>query len=626
MVFKEKQKRFYNDLCFVFFTHTGRIMTMLASAPTDRIEQLQKAMQAKDIAATIITATDPHFSGYPHPHWNTVQWLSGFDGSAGILAVTETAASLWTDSRYWIQAERQLQETGILPMKLERSDMRPLATWIAENIQAGQAVALDGQVSGLDNTRRLEKMFSGAGLRLRTDGDLITEMWQDRPLLPDNPVYEHDARFSALVRADKLSALREKMTAADVNWHFISTLDDIAWLLNLRGSDLPYSPLFISHMLVGMQEVKLFIDEAKVALGLQELLALDGIRLHPYENAARVLAELPAGAKVLIDPHRITTGMLHSIPENVWIVESINPSVLMKSRKAESEIQHLRETMEKDGAALCEFFSWLESALLAGEELTEVSIGNRLESFRMEKEGYVSPSFSVIAGFGANSALPHYRATPAEHAIISGQGLLLVDSGGQYPGGTTDVTRVISIGEPTDLQRQDFTVVLKGLIALSSASFPRSVRAGMLDAIARAPLWAKGLNYGHGTGHGVGYFLNVHEGPQSISYQASADEHTAMEEGMVSSIEPALYRSGLWGIRIENLVVCCQAEKTEFGDFLGFETLTLVPIDTRLIDTSLLTQSDIDWVNEYHLSVRQRLGPYLTASAKAWLTERTQAL
>ena len=599
---------------------------MHASAISERIGQLQKVMQAKGIAAAIFTATDPHFSGYPHAHWRALQWLSGFDGSSGILVVTETAACLWTDSRYWIQAERQLQETGISPMQIEGGNTLSFAQWVVENIPAGKTVALNGQVTGLENARRLEKLLSQATLKLRTDYDLISEIWTDRPQLPENAVYEHDARFTALVRAEKLSALREKMSELDVNWHFISALDDIAWLLNLRGSDLPYSPLFISHMLVGMNEVRLFIDEAKIPDMLRERLSADGISLRPYKKASSALAELSAGSKVLIDPQRITVGMLEAKSENIAVVEGISPSVLMKSRKAQPEIEHIRETMEKDGAALCEFFSWVESALSDKELLTEVGIADKLDAFRMEKEGYVSSSFSVIAGFGANSALPHYRATSEEYAVIEGQGLLLVDSGAQYLGGTTDVTRVISIGEPTDAQRYDFTVVLKGLIALSSGRFPRSVRAGMLDALARSPLWNRGLNYGHGTGHGVGYFLNVHEGPQSISYHALADEHTVMEEGMVTSIEPAVYRPGLLGIRIENLAVCCKVEETEFGEFLGFETLTLVPIDTRLIDRSLLLQSEIDWVNQYHACVRKRLESHLTGRAKDWLIERTQAL
>ena len=601
-------------------------MNMQTSAPSARIGQLQKIMQAKGFAAAIFTTTDPHFSGYPHSHWQTLRWLSGFDGSAGTLVVTHTAACLWTDSRYWIQAQRQLHDTGIIPMETEGGDTLSFATWVTENIPSDQTVILDGHVTGLENARRLEAIFSQAKIRLQTDADLVSGLWENRPPLPENAVYEHEARFVAQTRKEKLHALREMLTLLKVDWHFISTLDDIAWLLNLRGSDLPYSPLFISHMLVGMHEVKLFIDEAKVGESLREKLTQDGISLHPYADASRALATLPSGTAILIDPRRVTAGMRGAVNEHIRIVEDINPSVLMKSRKAKSEIQHIRETMEKEGAALCALFSWIETALQEGELLTEISIGKKLDTFRVGKEGYVSSSFSIIAGFNANSALPHYRATPDAYATISGQGLLLIDSGAQYLGGTTDMTRVIPVGRPTDEQKHDFTVVLKGLIALSSSTFPRSVRAGMLDAIARAPLWQKGLNYGHGTGHGVGYFLNVHEGPQSVSYQASADVHTAMEEGMVTSIEPALYRRGLWGIRIENLVVCRNAEKTEFGDFLSFETLTLIPIDTRLIDTSLLTQSEIAWVDQYHASVRQRLEPHLTGQAKAWLTERTQAL
>ncbi|MDR0933520.1 MAG: aminopeptidase P family protein, partial [Burkholderiaceae bacterium] len=569
---------------------------------------------------------DPHLSEYLPEHWQCRKWLSGFDGSAGTLVVTQEDAGLWTDSRYWVQAEKQLAGTGIIGMNITGGQTLPWADWLAAQLSPGAAVAVDGGMISLEMGRRLDEKFRAANLRFVSDCDLVSGIWTDRPPLPQSPVYEHDAAFVALSRAEKLQLLRQKLSEAGAGWHFISTLDDIAWLLNLRGSDIAFNPLFIAHCLVGQEAVALFIDSEKVSTALQETLAADGITLYPYGNAASALEGLPSDAVLLLDPRRVTSGMFQAVRNGVHVVEAINPGVLLKSRKAESEIVHIRRTMEEDGAALCECFAWLENAIRQGQRVTELTVAEKMEACRKERPGYVSLSFDTIAGFNENAALPHYRATEESHAVIRAPGLLLVDSGGQYPGGTTDVTRVISIGEPSAEQKRDFTLVLKGLIALSSAFFPRSIRSAMLDAIARAPLWRQGLDYGHGTGHGIGYFLNVHEGPQSLSYHAAAEAYTAMEEGMITSIEPGIYRPGRWGIRLENLVVNRQAENTEFGDYLCFETLTLCPFDTRCLDPGLLTHSEVAWINRYHAEVRHRLSPLLSATARAWLEPLTHPL
>jgi Xaa-Pro aminopeptidase len=411
-----------------------------------------------------------------------------------------------------------------------------------------------------------------------------------------------------------------------VQWHFISTLDDLAWLLNLRGADVNYNPVFVAHALIGLDGTTLFIGAGKVPADTVDALARDGVRIEPYPQAAAALAALPAGSALLVDPRRVTHGLLGAVPPSVKIVEAMNPSTFAKSRKTASEADYVRATMEQDGAALAEFFAWFESAWARGETLTELTIDERLTRARARRPGFVSLSFATIAGFNANGAMPHYRATEASHSVIAGNGLLLIDSGGQYVSGTTDITRVVPIGTISDAHKRDFTLVLKAMMALSRAHFPRGIRSPMLDAIARAPLWEAGLDYGHGTGHGVGYFLNVHEGPQVISHYANAEPFTAMEEGMITSVEPGIYRPGQWGVRIENLVLNRIAEETAFGTFLEFETLTLCPIDTRCVALSLLREDERAWLNAYHETVRTRVLPHISGDAKAWLETRTQAI
>ena len=417
------------------------------------------------------------------------------------------------------------------------------------------------------------------------------------------------------------------MARHGANQHFVSTVDDIAWLFNLRGADVTYNPVFLAHALIGLHGATLFVADGKVPAQVQAALKADGVTLAAYADAGAALKALGAQDTLLIDPSRVTLGLRENVPANVKVIEAINPSTLFKSRKSSAEASYIREAMAEDGAAMCEFYAWFEKAQ-GKERITELTIDEKLSAARAKREGFVGLSFSTIAGFNANGAMPHYRATPESHAVIEGQGLLLIDSGGQYLGGTTDITRVWPIGTPTPAQQRDYTLVLRGTIALSRTRFPRGTLSPMVDAIARAPLWEQGLDYGHGTGHGVGYFLNVHEGPQSIS-KAVPSPHMAMEPGMVTSIEPGLYREGQWGIRIENLVLNVPADTPEgarFGEFLEFETLTLCPIDTRCIDRSLLRQDEVDWLNGYHATVRERLAQLVTGDALAWLTERTKPL
>jgi Xaa-Pro aminopeptidase len=592
-----------------------------------RIEQVQEVLKRRGIAALLVPSSDPHLSEYLPQRWQGRQWLSGFTGSMGTLVVTQTTAAVFADSRYWTQAEAELTGSGIELVKIPTGLGTQHVDWIVEHLKAGDTVGVDGDVLGLASANHLKYSLDKAGMKLDTTVDALSEVWPDRPGLPGAPVYEHLAPQAPLSRADKLAKVRDVFLRFGATHHFVSTVDDIAWLFNLRGSDVSFNPVFLAHALLDAHGVTLFVGEGKVDAALQKVLAADGVRIAPYADARKALAALPAGATLLIDPRRVTLGLRQSVPGQVGVIETINPSTLFKSRKSAAEAQHIREAMAQDGAAMCEFYAWFEQAL-GKERITELTIDEKLSAARAKRPGFVGLSFNTIAGYNANGAMPHYHATKESHAVIEGDGLLLIDSGGQYLGGTTDITRVWPIGTINDAHRRDYTLVLKGTIALSRTRFPRGTLSPMLDAIARAPLWEHGLDYGHGTGHGVGYFLNVHEGPQSIS-KTIPEATMAMEPGMITSIEPGLYRPGQWGIRIENLVMNAPASTAEgdtFGEFLEFETLTICPIDTRCIDRSLMRPDEIDWLNRYHAVVRERLAPLVSGDALAWLHKRTQAI
>ncbi|RKH14843.1 aminopeptidase P family protein [Corallococcus sp. CA053C] len=594
----------------------------------ERITRLRQVMRAHDVAAVWVPSNDPHLSPSPPRRWKGREWLSGFTGSLGTLVVTEDFAGLWVDSRYWDQADAQLASSGIVTVRMTSAPGQSHLDWLAANVQAGQTVAVDGAVLALGQGRAVASLFKAKGVKLRTDLDLVAEAWTDRPGMPTAPVYAHE--LSPGPRAEKFRTLRAEMGRLGATHHLISTLDDIAWLTNLRGADVDYLPVFLAHLLMAPEGARLFITEGKVPDALRVALEQDGITLVPYAQAAQALGALPEGTKLLLDPRSVSHGLRQAVAQGVSVLEALNPSTVAKSRKTPGELAHIRTAMEQDGAALCDFFAWFEAAL-GREPITELTIDERLSAARARRPGFVSLSFSTIAAFNANGAMPHYRATKDSHATvcIPGQparGLLLIDSGGQYTTGTTDITRVVPVGEPTVEQRRDFTLVLRGNINLSNARFPRGTRSPALDALARAPLWAEGLDYGHGTGHGVGYFLNVHEGPHGISPTMPNEPHTALEPGMVTSNEPGLYRPGHWGIRIENILAAVPAETTAFGEFLRFETLSLCPIDTRLVDRNLLSRTELDWLNAYHATVRERLLPHVEGAARDWLLQRTEAL
>ena len=587
-----------------------------------RLARVRSVMSEHGVHALLVPSADPHLSEYLPAYWQGRQWLSGFQGSVGTLIVTPTFAGLWADSRYWEQAAKELAGSGIELVKLMPGQPGPLE-WLAEQTPEGETVAVDGSVLALAPSRTLENRLKERGAQLRTDIDVLGLVWEGRPSLPVQPLYEHAAPQATVSRAEKLAQLRETLQQRQADAHFIATLDDIAWLFNLRGSDVSFNPVFLSFALIEHTQASLFVDLNKVGAELKRTLQREGVMLRDYSEIADALAALPASTRLLLDPARVTCGLIANVNKEVRLVEGINPTTLAKAQKKPEDAVHIRQAMEQDGAALCEFFAWLESAW-GRERITELTIDERLTAARTRRPGFVSLSFNTIAAFNANGAMPHYHATEQEHAVIEGNGLLLIDSGGQYLGGTTDITRMVPVGEVSAEQKQDCTRVLKGVIALSRARFPKGILSPLLDSIARAPLWADNVDYGHGTGHGVGYFLNVHEGPQVIAYQAAAAPHTAMLPGMITSIEPGTYRPGRWGVRIENLVLNQEAGTSEFGTFLKFETLTLCPIDTRCLQVELLTCEELDWLNGYHAHVRERLSPLLTGDALAWLNTRTE--
>ncbi len=593
------------------------------------IERIRDVLKANACVAALIPSSDPHLSEYLPERWQGRQWASGFTGSVGTLALTLDKAALFVDSRYWVQAERELTGSGIELVKTPSPAAVHHLDWLCRNVAAGTTVAVDGDVLGLGAARQLRGELERCGVLLRSDLDVLADAWPERPAAPAAAIYEHLAPEAAESRRDRLARVRAAMRESGASHHFVSTVDDIAWLLNLRGADVSYNPVFLAHLLIAADAATLFVAESKVDAALRAALAGDGVRVAPYEEAGAALAALPAGAVLLVDPKRITLGTRERT--SVTVVESINPSTLAKSRKSPTEAGHVRRAMAEDGAAMCEFYAWFEAALAdpgRKESITELTIDTHLTAARARRAGYVGPSFATIAAFNANGAMPHYRALPESHATLEGDGLLLIDSGAQYRGGTTDITRMWPIGQLTAAQKRDVTLVLRGTIALSRTRFPRGTLSPMLDAIARVPLWEHGLDYGHGTGHGVGYFLNVHEGPQSFS-RVIADATMAMQPGMITSVEPGLYRPGQWGVRVENLVLTVPAGpevSTEFGEFLEFETLTLCPIDARCLDLSLLRADEIEWLDAYHRVVRERLSPLVMGDALAWLERRTAPL
>lgn len=585
----------------------------------EKLAALRSLMRQKHIGAYIIPSSDPHISEYLPDRYKCIAWASGFTGSAGTLAITQSFAGLWTDSRYFVQAGEQLVGSGYELVKLKVQHAAEYADWLAENLPAGSTVAFDGWLMSASLAATVRKPLETAGIGVREDVDLLTPLWFDRPSLPKAPVYLLEDAITGESTVSKLARLRAEMAKHHAGAHFISSLDDIAWLLNMRGSDVVCNPVALAFVLVSNDTATLFIDEAKLSEQDRAKLLASGVETAAYEHVDKFLTRL-SGKAFLVDPKRTCSRMYNlMLPE---VREETNPTTRFKAVKNGVEIVHIHETMVKDGVALTRFFKWLEETL-GKETITEVSLAERLRHFRSEQDGFVGESFDTIAGYRAHGALPHYKATAASDAELRAEGLLLVDSGGQYRTGTTDITRVVSLGHITKEERTDYTLVLRGMIEGSTAIFPKGTRGYQIDAITRKPLWDELRNYGHGTGHGVGFFLNVHEGPHIVN---TAAVDVPIELGMVTSIEPGLYREGAYGIRIENLVLSVSQADTLFGSFMAFETLTCCYIDTGLVDQSLLEAKHVTWLNAYHAMVYQRLAPHLDEQEQQWLAKKTMAI
>ena len=592
-----------------------------------RLAALREHMRARGVAAVLVPTADPHSSEYLPERWRARAWLSGFTGSAGTLLVGRDFAGLWTDFRYFSQAEQELAGSGIELRKLRVQNQPEYLDWLRENLRAHDVLAVAGDSVTVAARRQIEQTLAGAGATLRTDLDLPAAVWTDRPGLPAAPVVEHAPAYACVSRREKFARLREAMAAQGATHHLISSLDDVAWLLNLRGGDVECNPVFLAHLLVERDgRSTLFVDRSKLASGVVASLAADGIALADYEALGGALGVLGPKDALLYDPARVAGSVAGAIHSAVRLVEAANPTTAFKAVKTAAELAHIRETMRLDGAALARAFRRIEQRLAEGRETSELTVDALLREERSRQRGWIGESFATIAGYQANGALPHYRATPQAHSMLRPEGLLLIDSGGQYLGGTTDVTRVLALGATTAEQRRDSTLVLKGMIGLSRARFPKGASGPQVDALARAPLWAEGMDYGHGTGHGVGYFLNVHEGPHGIRPPAAGGALVPLEPGMISSIEPGLYRPGRHGIRHENLAVVVDAGRTEFGDFLAFETLTLCPFDRRSFEPTLLDAQERAWVDRYHAAVRAEVGPLLEGVDREWLERQCAAL
>lgn len=587
----------------------------------DRLASLREVMKKNGISATIIPGTDPHGSEYLPNKWKERTWISGFNGSAGTAVVTLEKAALWTDSRYFIQAEDQLKGTTFELMKMKMPETPSINEWIIDLLKEGDVVGLNPQMfphnAFLDNYNE----FTFNQLNVKSI-DLIDEAWQNRAELPDNSIFLFDVKYAGKSASDKISEVRNEMKKAKTNVYIMNSLDEIAWLFNIRGNDVNFNPLTISYAAVDTDKAYLFIDEKKISETIKASLAEQGIEIKPYLGIYDYLQGLNEKAHVFVDGNRINQSLFEAIPTTSTVKLSSSIVTNLKAVKNETELEGFRHAMVKDGVALTKFFIWLEENV-ESNDINEVTISEKLIEFRATQDNFKGASFGTICGYADHGAMNHYSATPESAYTIGTNKMLLIDSGAQFLEGTTDITRTLILGEPTQQQKTDYTLVLKGNIGLSQAVFPANTRGSQIDAYARKALWENGLNFGHGTGHGVGHYLCVHEGPQSIRMEENS---VTLKPGMILSNEPGLYRDGEYGIRIENLIVVQSLITTEFGQFYNFETITIAPIDKTLIDVSLLNEDEVTWLNNYHQFVFDKLQPFLDTKEINWLKNKCEAI
>lgn len=586
-----------------------------------RLAALRAEMQAAGISATIIPQTDPHQSEYISDHWQIRRWLSGFTGSAGSLVVTTDKALLWTDSRYFIQAADQLSDTEIILMKDGLIDTPSISTYLAANLNSGAIVGINGMVFSTLETATMRQALASAGISIDDTFNPIDRIWEDRPALPEGKAFVHELKYAGEDTASKISTVLANTKAQGATSVFISALDEIAWTLNIRCNDVEFNPVATSFLYLSPNGSTLFIDPVKISAEMSEHLNSNNVGVVAYADVETWLGNLPADEKVLINA-AATVERLAATLGNRAVCGS-SPVAMPKARKNETQINGLKQAMIRDGVALVKLFMEIERRMANDITLTEIEVGELAAKYRSEGTLYFDDSFNPIAGYGAHGAIVHYSATPESNATLKPDNLFLFDSGAQYLDGTTDITRTVSLGQTTDQQRRDFTLVMKGHIAIATSIYPAGTRGAQLDAMARIALWKEGLNYLHGTGHGVGHFLNVHEGPQNIRLN---ENPTPLMPGMITSNEPGLYREGAHGIRCENLVLTVPAFTTEFGEFYRFETLTLFPFDRNLFDTSIMSAEEIKWIDNYHATVFERLSPALDQEQAEWLKTKTAPL
>ncbi len=592
----------------------------------ERLTALRTLMREHNLAAYIIPGTDPHASEYMADRWKEITWITGFKGETGTVLVTLDEAFLWTDSRYYLQAEKELAGTTVELMRESDLDTPTIPEWLNAHLASGQQVGVNPEMFSVQGYAALNERLTANGAHL-TSIDLIRPLWiEDRPDIPTDPLFVFDEKYAGESVDSKLARIRAEVCKAGASAMVISALDEIAWLLNIRGNDVAFNPVVISYVLLEQDTCTLFVNPEKITPEAHAYFAAHNISVAGYEDIFKQLGTL--NCPVLFDGAKLNEALYEALPSSCAKIDVQSPILRIKSVKNETELAGVRKALRKDAVALTRFFKWLEEDAFnegfpphggTGRGLTEYDIMQTLRDFRSEQENFIEESFETIAGYGANGAIVHYGATKDDCAVVHPYGMLLLDSGGQYLEGTTDITRTICLDEPTEQMKRDFTLVLKGHIALACARFPRGTRGNQLDVLARQFLWQEGLHYGHGTGHGVGHFLSCHEGPQNIRMD---NNPTPLLVGNICSDEPGLYRTGEYGIRTENLIVVVPAETTEFADFLQFETLTLCFYDTRLIDLSIMTAQEIAWVNAYHQRVVDEVCPLLTEAEATWLRKK----
>lgn len=588
----------------------------------ERLKKLRDLMKEKEIDAYVVPSTDPHNSEYVAEHYKGRNFISGFTGSAGTAVITAHKALLWTDGRYFTQAENELDGSDFELMKMGEKDVPSFTAWLKENLEKNDIVGFDGKLFSEKEVEKLEEALEEKEVKFIDEFDLVGQVWEGRPELPKGKAFKLDVKYAGLTGQEKIDLVRIKMKEKEADVFLISSLDDIAWTFNIRGNDITYNPVVISYAAISSEKAYLFVDREKINPEVKEFLNENGIEIKEYDEIYNFVKDIEKDKTIILDKSRINRWLFKSIDKDIKVINQMDITTKLKANKNETEIENQRNAYIKDGAALVKFFYWIDKTI-GKEEITELSAEEELEGFRKEQDLFIQPSFGTISAYGPNAAMAHYSATKDSFSVLKAKGMFLVDSGGQYMDGTTDITRTVALGELTDEEKRDYTLTLKGHINLIDMKFLEGTTGYVVDAICRYPLWKEGLDFKHGTGHGVGFFLNVHEGPQRI---ANAPNDVALEEGMIVSIEPGMYRPGKHGIRIENIVVVQEDVKTEFGQFLSFETLSFVPIDLNCIDENLLSLDEKKWLNDYHKEVYKKISPFVTEQEKVWLKEKTKAI